>query len=316
MKIEWYAFRPEDTLVVKAASPSELGEGHRYQAIFPPPVSTVSGALRTAVLVQNEIPFRHYIQGKADGRSEVQTIGKAGSPAPFSVMGPLFQRGDKLFVPSPYNWFADKAELSRGNGEVQIYKTEESKSPLLKSSAGDILHMAKGASTDISSIGGHWLLLDDLFSSKTRKQVFPVETFYSTEERTGIALGPSRQVRKSHLYSLVHFRLHSDVRLIYGASAALPLPETGSLILGAEKRISYYQKISIANLPGNQNSSAYLALSMVMGSDESNAAVVATGKPQYIGGWDMKRRFHKPMRAFFPAGTVFTKNINKNCIAF
>ena len=59
----------------------------------------------------------------------------------------------------------------------------------------------------------------------------------------------------------------------------------------------------------------YLSLSILEGNEEANASVVATGRILYFGGWDLKTGFHKPMKGFFPAGTVFNKKINNNCIA-
>ena len=47
---------------------------------------------------------------------------------------------------------------------------------------------------------------------------------------------------------------------------------------------------------------------------ETNDAAVATGKIQYLGGWDMKKGFHKPMKGYFPAGSVFNKKLNDNFI--
>jgi CRISPR-associated protein Cmr3 len=58
-----------------------------------------------------------------------------------------------------------------------------------------------------------------------------------------------------------------------------------------------------------------LSLSIIEGTDEANHAVVATGKIQYLGGWDLHKGFHKPMRGFFPAGTVYNKKLNNNFVA-
>jgi CRISPR-associated protein Cmr3 len=42
--------------------------------------------------------------------------------------------------------------------------------------------------------------------------------------------------------------------------------------------------------------------------------LISTGKILYTGGWDLKKGFHKPMSPFYPAGTVFSENINNTLI--
>jgi len=48
--------------------------------------------------------------------------------------------------------------------------------------------------------------------------------------------------------------------------------------------------------------------------EQANQHCIASGRPHYYGGWDLHRRFHKPMKGYFPAGSVFQKQINDNCI--
>ena len=51
----------------------------------------------------------------------------------------------------------------------------------------------------------------------------------------------------------------------------------------------------------------HLALSMVKVTEETKAALVAASSLQYLGGWDLNRGFHKPMLAYYPAGSVFDR---------
>ena len=44
--------------------------------------------------------------------------------------------------------------------------------------------------------------------------------------------------------------------------------------------------------------------------------LIGTGKMSYMGGWDKKKGFHKDMIPYYPPGSVFSKKININCIAF
>ena len=53
--MDWYKFNPVDTLFFRGAEPMIMGENHTVSHVFPPPAHTLSGALRTAVLIQNGI---------------------------------------------------------------------------------------------------------------------------------------------------------------------------------------------------------------------------------------------------------------------
>jgi CRISPR-associated protein Cmr3 len=95
---------------------------------------------------------------------------------------------------------------------------------------------------------------------------------------------------------------------------ALPLPASGLLSLGGEKRFGRLDQMPGVDLPkGREN--LFLALSPVPASEENYHTLFAGGKIFYRGGWDLAKRFHKPMRGYYPAGSVFKQNINNNCIA-
>lgn len=310
--MEWYYVKPVDTLYFKGAEPMNLGENHTASHIFPPPVHTLSGALRTAVLVQKNISFKSYGEGKAD-QMVIDAIGEAGKDAPFQVIGPLFKEDKDIYVPAPYSWFSDKDSDAT---ERPVVKAKPVKSRLLKSGTPDLL-WAKADKSELSPLGGMWININDLHSTASTLSVRTSESFYDNEPRTGIALEPGRKVREGRLYSFNHARLKKNVSLVFGTDKPLPLAERGTFKIGAEQRFCWYVKRPelITGLDFSKDSGHYLSLSIVEGNEQTNAAVVATGKTLYFGGWDLKRGFHKPMKGFFPAGTVFNKRINHNLIA-
>ncbi|MBF0201034.1 MAG: hypothetical protein HQK66_06935, partial [Desulfamplus sp.] len=57
-------------------------------------------------------------------------------------------------------------------------------------------------------------------------------------------------------------------------------------------------------------------LSPVEVSKETSAALVASGKIIYRGGWDLARQFHKDMKGYYPAGSVFNSAVDQSCIPF
>lgn len=307
--MHWYKFTPVDTLFFKGASPMNLGENHTASHVFPPPAHTLSGALRTAVLIQNKISFDDY--GKGNAPKEIyDAVGKAGMPAPFSLTGPLFMLEDQIYIPGPYSWFIEKDSKK---DKIPIIKGELLKSRLLKSETNEFL-WAKGGTGNLVSLGGMWIKKEDLYSKTIKIEVKKGMDFFANEPRTGIALEKNRRARKGHLYSFNHIRLKRDVCLLFGTDLDLPIKDEGVLKLGAEQRFGWYRKFTDNPLGFNENGNLYLTLSILEGNETANKSVVATGKILYFGGWDLNKGFHKPMKGFFPAGTVFNQKIKNNCI--
>jgi len=307
--MNWYAFYPSGTLLFKGAEPMDMGEDHHASQIFPPPAQTIAGALRTAVLVQNGISFENYYQNNAPPEIFL-AIGEAGKQEPFQVIGPLFRIDEQLFVPAPFSWFIDKAE--RKMNRVRVFRVQPTKSHLIKGEDQTLFWVREGRG-EMLSLGGSWLKLEDLTSTAEDIEIFGPDHFYVTEPRTGIALNQNRSVREGHLYTFTHVRLKHAVTLAFGLSADLPLSDKGFLKLGAEQRFGRYEKIREPLFPENK-SRHFCSLNLVKGSEKANQTLIATGRIQYIGGWDLKKGFHKPMQGFFPAGSVFSENIHSNFV--
>jgi len=312
--MDWYAFYAAGTLLFKGAEPVDMGVDHNASHIFPPPPQTIVGALRTAVLVQNGIPFENYYK-KDVPFNILSVIGETGNPYPFQVSGPLFRIGEQIFVPAPFCWFMDKAEWKNETVQVlraRVFRAQPTKSRLIKGEDETPFWVKEGRG-EMFSLGGSWLKLENLFSTEETLEIFKSNYFYATEPRTGIALNRNRSVRQGHLYTFIHVRLKPDVALAFGTDVKLPLSNKGFLKLGAEQRFGRYEKIAEPFFPENKTGH-FLSLSQVKGSPKANQSVIATGKIQYIGGWDLKKGFHKPMQGFFPAGSVFSENIHSNFV--
>ena len=309
--MSWYNFEPADTLFFRGAEPMNIGENHTATANFPPPVRTLKGALRTTILKQNKIPIDHYYDNDNKIDYELlKIIGPADKKAGFSVIGPLFELDKMVYVPAPYSWFFDKDDEKKD--KVKIHKGIFINSPLIKTSLKK-LFWTKGEQKELETLGGKWISLNDLYSQNNiifRKEI---NDFYRMENRTGIALDSNRSVREHHLYSFSHARLNKNVKLIFGVDKDLPIADKGTLKLGAEQRFGLYSKIPDIDF-NNSGSDLFMSISQAAGTEQANESIVATGKIQYQGGWDMKKGFHKPMTGFFPPGSVFNKKLNDNFI--
>lgn len=316
--INWYDFTPQDTLFFRGAEPAVMGESHTASMIFPPPAHTIAGALRTAVLVQHDIDYKQYNAGVLPTGQEdvISVIGKSGEESPFSILGPFFHGHGKIWVPCPYIWFAEKKDKQgKAFKKIKIHISKPvGKTALLKTAAMENLYWAKGR--QLESLGGSWVCLDELCIPSEEKTIIKNDDFFTSENHTGIALDVNnsrRTVRKSHLYSFIHARLHEGVSLAFGVTQKLPLPERGVLKLGAEQRFGEYRQLSKIEFPKG-NSGLFMTLSILTANEQANGHCIASGRPHYYGGWDMHKGFHKPMKGYFPAGSVFQKQINHNCI--
>ncbi|MDO9559801.1 MAG: type III-B CRISPR module-associated Cmr3 family protein [Syntrophales bacterium] len=312
---DWYSFTPQDTLYFRGAEPANMGENHTASMIFPPPAHTIAGALRTAVLVQNDIAFADYNSRKCPTEI-IDAIGNSGEDSPFDILGPFFSCGDHLWIPCPFIWFSTKN--GKTNAESKLRKIVVSapikKTSLVNTASGEQLFWAQG--NDLESLGGDWVCIDEICTATTEKRIKSSGDLFVSEIHTGIALDVKdkrRTAREGHLYSFVHARLCAGVKLVFGATRELPMKDSGVLKLGAEQRFGEYRKIGNVALP-QSTSGLYMTLSILAGNEVANRHCVATGRIRYYGGWDLHKGFHKPMKGFFPAGSVFDKKINDNCI--
>lgn len=193
---------------------------------------------------------------------------------------------------------------------------------------------------DVENIGGkYYVLLDDFINcnkkiteihdkneniSEKKDLTFSIKILsnkdiFEIENRTGIALEKdSRKARESHIYFFPHIRFKKDVWLVVGLSSDLPISNEGIIEIGAEKRKAYYKEISeFSNLWENINkikSEFFMSLSNIEGGENVDNYLISTGKIKYLGGWDLKKGFHKPLKGYYPQGSIFSKKISQSFI--
>ena len=317
--MKWYEFKPSDTLFFRGDEPMIAGLDYETTLAFPPSTSVLSGAMRTAVLAQNFVSISNYKNGDPISKK----IGSYGKEAPFLVIGPLVMYRSDYYVPAPYSWFTDSI---RGNRKVNIIKPfqldSDIKSRLGLKSSSNRIHWVKH-DNEVKTKGGNWILLKGLLKRKSRfekgKSIFTSDnveaSLFSVEERTGISIDRHRKVEESKLYSARHIRLKSGASLVWGINRDCGLEKNGVLVLGGEQRFGKYKELE-AGPEFSDTGDDYLALSPVLVSEESQNALIGTGKISYRGGWDLAVQFHKDMKGFYPAGSVFSNNINSCCISF
>jgi CRISPR-associated protein Cmr3 len=323
--MKWYQYYPSDTLFLRGSEPMVSGTSYETVQLFPPPVSVITGALRTAVLAQKQISMHQYRKGHAVDAQ----IGKYGEPAPFKVIGPLMRFKSRLLMPAPYTWFVENAPET-GNDpqyqEVHVLEPEpldkEIVSGLGLTSASRLTGWVRHFQ-DIKPVGGSWVCVAETL--KGHRVFVEGETIFSpgrfetrlfeTEERLGIGMDPSRRVNEGQLYLARHIRMHKDTSIVWAIDRDIGLAPEGVLSLGGEQRFGRYCRMDPeSNFPAEGD--RYLALSPVEVNESTHKDLIASGKIVYRGGWNLARQFHKAMKGYYPAGSVFSAPVDHACIAF
>lgn len=325
-----YELTTTDTLFLRGAEPLEAGQPSG-EALFPPPVSVLQGAVRTAVLRQRGIAFADYKAGRCP-QEILERIGHCGQPAPFHITAVLMRREGTLYAPCPASWFVDKAENMDGHANrntpcaarpfsplgrtlLQAALPPKKASSLLPhSSAGTALPMVRAK--DAKPLAAYWVRLECLRRPPVTFAAGDLLTkseLYDTESRTGIAIDSKRKVQEGKIYTAAHIRLRPEVTLLIGLDSDPGLQKKGRLFLGGEQRICGYATAAAPALPQGE-AALYLALAPLELTVEILPHVFAASKPVTLAGWDLARGFHKATTAWLPAGSVFTKRINPCCI--
>ncbi len=322
-----FSFKPADTLFFRGAEPMVMGESHSSNFNFPPPAYTIEGAIRTLLYFKDKDKYKDFIR-----------IGK--NKGGFNVIGPMFLAGGKVYVPSPYSWYKEskkenKAQCEKNNSKHEkeyakftlaaesLDKTKIIKPKKLDQDIDFIkiksenIYWAKPEDSELMSLGGNWIDFNDLLNDCNEPKIFSTSNFFRKESHVGIALNKNRTVRESHIYAFTHSRLLEDVEILFGLDIDVPLEEKEILTLGAEQRFGLLRRVKNQDfeklekrMKDNGNTGYYMSLSIMKGDENANKTVIATGKIQYLGGWDLSKGFHKDMAGYFPAGTVFE---NKYC---
>ncbi|MFH0824776.1 MAG: type III-B CRISPR module-associated Cmr3 family protein [Pseudomonadota bacterium] len=269
-------------------------------------------------------------------------LGSPGQPE-FEVAGPIFRitnmDGEQdWFLPVPAHWFGPVPATSlEGYGKpVEQMKVttgdilpDNLKAMGLLGSVSNPVWVLDPSEPDLRSLSGCWANAaafdatahgaGEVGFHASVKTVNPRQPamigprqLFGNELRVGIALkANTRRVLPGHLYSAVQVRLCDGAAMAVGLSETLTpshLDAEGILRLGGEQRVVRYHTLDQEPDYRPGKGPWVMALSPLPYNDLerhgwTDAARASAGLIR-MGGWDMKKGFHKPMCAYVPAGTV------------
>lgn len=346
---QWLRITPLDTLFFKGSEPMIMSENHEVRTVFPPLPTTIIGAIRTAILGQRSIDPYQYTGGGHEAIIEkFPYLGPPEKPG-FELVGPLFEittaQGHEILLPAPSHWHGNLKEAAK-NGSILVRAAKPAKDLLKKiglcGSSENPLWLTNPEGNKNESLTGWWANAAALVAMQSGEAMLaipakasdlipgkpaflPLDALYVIEARTGIAIDqPARQVREGYLYSTTHVRLQPEVAILAGLSQSLS-PQTldpkGILQLGGERRVARYECLGEKefDFPVFKSGNWVLAVSAIPWQEFSNSGLDkhprASAPLVRMGGWDMKKQFHKDMTAWLPPGTAIYLD-NKNDLPF
>jgi|YelNatPaOPRAMG01_1025707.scaffolds.fasta_scaffold23667_3 CRISPR-associated protein Cmr3 len=336
---QWLALDPLDTLFFRGSESMIAGEDHEVRSLFPPLPETCLGALVTAILRQRRLNPPDYTQEGGSSREIREKLPLLGSPGDpnFRLLGPLFAVSQAAapplwLYPAPAHWYVDPEQL-RDDHAVQINPADELPAELealgMVGSVPSPVWVRTPPADTLKSLAGCWMtgqvlknFREGVLSAKwcedilkadlTQPLLVPLDALVGREVRTGTALDSgTRRVKKGHLYTAAQVRLHPGVSLVLGLSPGLVphyLDAAALIPLGGEQRRVHYSLLP-EGPPLPPGDSPWLMSLMPFPYDlldryDWGDLPRVSGPLLRLAGWDLRKNFHKPCRAFFPAGTV------------
>jgi len=313
-----------DTLFFKDGKPFNMGDETWADGMFPPPLSVVAGALRTA--------WFSYHPGE---------LPKAGGPddptAGLKITGMAALIDGQIHFPAPLDMVVDNSEPQKSKRRLYNLQITEpigvTSSPLKK-----VLTFPK----EVKVEPAQGLLIDgfsfsDWLNGRSGKTPFISQNeFVHTEAKTGIGReNRTRSVVEGKLYRVgmkrpasVRNGVEAKFSLVVEFSG-LDLPKDGFFKLGGEGKIARWNSYEPAVIPGLPEIPAkegkvvvklYLltpgifnngSIPDIPGISRDEVIAASIGKAIHTGGYDMKNGQPKPMKLAVPAGAVYYLEIDR-----
>lgn len=265
----WLFIEPLDVLLFRESKPFTAGESGWAKSLFPPSPLPFLGAIRSRVLVENDIAFQAYKQaveamaegkpiGDEDLRALLQTIGGPNDYGALRVRGPfLVKKGDKVtpFFPVPRDVLVEKPQTEGGQKLLQTAPLTPQPFPWNCPTLPPMLcplWTRKGGEAP----KGHLLDARDLKAYLRGSPAMATDQgeLWEAEPRVGIELGGSRTAAEGKLYTVEFVRPTGTARTPVGFLLEVTglertgFPERGLLTLGGESRGASYETLEDAVL--------------------------------------------------------------------
>lgn len=328
---------PNDILMFRDGKPFSGGDDHFARGSFPPPPSTVYGALRSHILSTAWPEFNTFADKNGiipeHIKKEIGTPAKNGSLTIRQFFIAKKNGNDiEKFFPMPRDIAKDKG---RENGGVYILKPHNKLQDAVMTDLPSVLQHLWHPTEDALEAAAGFLSSSEMakYLIGDTPKATEVDAIFRTEERTGIGKGrTTRTVETGRLYSVEYFRLSEGCGFAVEVDNTKLLPESGMLRLGGDNRSARYSTVSWNDIAVNSIKEKILETKrfklvfttpaifnqgwLPEGIDDKtmqgsiNGIAVrlisaCIGKPIGIGGFNLVKKMPKPMKKAVPAGSVY-----------
>jgi CRISPR-associated protein Cmr3 len=339
-----FRFQASDTWFFRESRPHDSAGANELGSLFPPPVGSLIGALRTFFGEQINVDWRAFNKNLGgahaiDGLDFHAAIGDADHLGTLSVMGPwLCFQGERLY-PVPFYQMQKECELARLEvGPATHCDLGVVRLPELPTGCGGFQNFSHAW---VTRLGMEKLLGNQLLSPD--KDIVLEEQLFFKESRLGIARNnETRSVIEGKLYQTEHLRFKDDVSVeldVFGIDALLmdvaPVGHSEVIRLGGEGRMAELQaEKHFQSVPSIQECKTDKIVVNFMTHADFNGAMfpdnfiqkehegqtvwegnikgirmiieaAVIGKVHREGGWDMKNHRPRAVKSFVPAGSAW-----------
>jgi len=306
-----FLFNAIDTWYFKEARPMDGFGGTELSSVFPPPVRTLLGALRTAAGDQNSVDWSKFPEHYPE---LAQQIGDHQSYGTLESDGIFIEHDGKQLYPLP------------------LFIVHQNNETFAKMHIGDAVTcdlgkvrlpaLPKADSEERFQTYEHTAWVDkenllEVLHGKTPQKVYETKELFAFESRVGIARdNTTRTAKEGMLYFTKHIRPEHEVSIVCEVTGFEELLSDGIIKLGGEGRGAYYKTITCEKIPKPKKPSIPIEgifitlvtpgiVDPVKPLEECNIVSACVGKSFREGGFDMKTQSSKPATSYLPAGSVW-----------
>ncbi len=315
-----YRFNVIDTWYFKEARPMEGFGGMELSSVFPPPVRTLLGALRTAAGDAAGVDWSRYPNDYPELKA---AMGDASGYGGIEVDGVFPTMGESVLFPLPLHIVHRNRETfskMRIGDSVECDLGEVRLPELPTDASGERFEVFDETV---------WVTHDDLVSvlaGGVPKKVWKNEDLAADESRVGIARdNRTRTVREGMLYMTRHIRPKQGVGAVICVSGFEGLVENGLVRLGGEGRGAHFRRVDAPDIPAptvpaSEIEGVFFSLltpGLVDPLEPLGEAVTSAciGKSYLEGGFDMHARRSRAARSYLPAGSAWFVSMDKSAAA-
>jgi CRISPR-associated protein Cmr3 len=322
---------PLDPLFFRDGRPFTMGEDDWTTSAFPPSPGVIYGALRS-------VYFSHHPDQLDLAQTAADPTANLRLESVYLLAGSN-PGGEQPLFPFPL----DIVRIKKSPKEVLncrllvVSRLKEIATSYPLSCVLVSQEQGKDVQTPDNCLIDQITLEEYLLGERAKYEVVEMGNYICREPKVGIARDPSTSAAQDHkLYRILMYRLK---QMCIGVDyEGLDLPAEGFMRLGGESRAAYYTRLPAEpvsrQIPAeNKFFKLYLSTpaffaggwrpGWIKPTDYSGSyagievqlLAAATGKPQSIGGFDVKKGKPKEMRRAVPAGSVYYFEILKGQMA-